>query len=75
MVQPSYFILPDQVYFENKLMASGQTIHESSSSWNYQGETDSFLPLLKGGRSYSLTRDMTSYPSESVFKTYFFRSL
>ena len=58
----------DQVYFENKLMASGQTIHEWSSSWNYQGDRQvPSLPLIKRGRPYSLTRDMTSYPSESVF--------
>ena len=53
------FHSPDQVYFENKLMASGQTIHEWSSSWNYQGDRQiPSLPLLKRGRSYSLTRDI-----------------
>ena len=49
-------------------MASGQKIHEWSSSWNYQGDRQvPSLPLLKRGRSYSLTRDMNSYPSGSVF--------
>ena len=39
---------PSHVFFENKLMASGQTIHEWSSKWNYQRDRQvPALPLLK----------------------------
>lgn len=59
---------PSQVYFENKLMASGQTIHEWSSNWNYQRDRlVPALPLLKKGARYQLTRDMVVYPEASVF--------
>lgn len=59
---------PSHIFFENKLMASGQTIHEWSSKWNYQRDRQvPALPLLKKGARYGLSRDMTTYPEASVF--------
>ncbi|MBP2622969.1 accessory Sec system protein Asp3 [Streptococcus oricebi] len=58
----------DHVFFENPLMASGQIIHEWSSAWNFQRDRiQPALPLLKRGRTYSLTRKMTTYPAQGVF--------
>ncbi|KXT79301.1 Accessory secretory protein Asp3 [Streptococcus sp. DD11] len=65
---------PSHIFFENKLMASGQTIHEWSSGWHYQRDRlQPSLPLLKRGARYRLTRDMDLYPDFSVFlKVIFF---
>ena len=67
---------PDHVFFENKLMASGQTIHEWSSAWNYQRDRQiPALPLLKKGQTYRLARRMDCFPASSVFlKLIFFNS-
>lgn len=59
---------PSYISFENKLMPSGQIIHEWSSAWNYQGyRVQPALPLLKRGHRYRLSREMNSYPEASVF--------
>ena len=62
------FYKRDHVYFENRLMVSGQCIHEWGSSWNFQGyRTLPALPLLKRGEIYLLKASMELEPVESVY--------
>lgn len=59
---------PDFISFENPLMASGQILHEWSSSCQYQEERlTPTLPLLKKGKQYRIIRKMESFPEFSVF--------
>ena len=57
-----------EIYFENRLMVSGQMIHEWCDSFNYQGDrlTPS-LPLLKKGHAYTIKAEMDLIPASSVF--------
>ena len=62
------FKAPDCILFENRLMVSGQIIHEWRSEFHYQSQrlTPS-LPLLKRGQTYQLNVLMKLYPKASVY--------
>ena len=62
------YLEKEHIYFENRLMVSGQVIHAWDLVCSYQAmRLQPALPLLKRGKNYCLTAYMDLFPKDSVF--------